>query len=138
MYVTHCSFQWQVGQGKTDKWMLRCLPVVVLRLLKEAADDVRYRKRFQLLFGALLSVVGQSMRNELSKQDEFVRILSAVADKVKAAKDKEVSVVFYTYMWCFIAFISNEGESHVHTQTSVDGHFPITLYYISSELFIVA
>jgi len=62
------------------------------RLLKEAADDVRYRKRFQLLFGALLSVVGQSMRNELSKQDEFVRILSAIADKVKAAKDKEVSI----------------------------------------------
>ena len=66
---------------------------VVVRLLKEAADDVRYRKRFQLLFGALLSVVGQSMRSELSRQDEFVRILSAVADKVKAAKDKEVSVV---------------------------------------------
>jgi len=89
--------------------MLRCLAVVVFRLLKEAADDVRYRKRFQLLFGALLSVVGQSMRNELSKQDEFVRVLSAVADKVKAAKDKEVSVVFYSYMWCFSAFICNEG-----------------------------
>ena len=72
--------------------------MAVLRLLKEAADDVRYRKRFQLLFGALLSVVGQSMRNELSKQDEFVRVLSAVADKVKAAKDKEVSVVFYSCM----------------------------------------
>jgi len=69
---------------------------VVERLLKEAADDVRYRKRFQLLFGALLSVVGQSMRNELSKQDEFVRILSSVADKVKAAKDREVSVTFHS------------------------------------------
>jgi len=61
-------------------------------LLKEAADDVRYRKRFQLLFGALLSVVGKSMRGELSKQDEFVHILSSIADKVKAAKDKEVCV----------------------------------------------
>jgi len=64
---------------------------VCFRLLKEAADDVRYRKRFQLLFGALLSVVGKAMRNELSKQDEFVHILSSVADKVKAAKDREVS-----------------------------------------------
>ena len=44
-----------------------------------------------MLFGALLSVVGKAMRSELSKQDEFVRILSSVADKVKAAKDKEVS-----------------------------------------------
>ena len=68
------------------------------RLLKEAADDVRYRKRFQLLFGALLSVVGKSMRNELSKQDKFVHILSSVADKVKASKDREVQFllcVFY-------------------------------------------
>jgi len=77
------------------------------RLLKEAADDVRYRKRFQLLFGALLSVVGKSMRNELSKQDEFVHILSSVADKVKAAKDKEVLcspvLVFYSEILCSFA-----------------------------------
>jgi len=76
--------------------MLYLLLVLVARLLKEAADDVRYRKRFQLLFGALLSVVGKSMRSELSKQDEFVHVLSAVADKVKAAKDKEVSFSFHS------------------------------------------
>jgi len=72
-------------------------------LLKEAADDVRYRKRFQLLFGALLSVVGKAMRNELSKQDDFVRILSSVADKVKAAKDKEVLFPVYSKILCFFS-----------------------------------
>lgn len=58
-------------------------------LLKEAADDVHFCKRFQLLFGGLLSVVGEAMRSELSKQEEFIRMLSAIADKVKAGKDKE-------------------------------------------------
>jgi len=49
-----------------------------------------------LLFGALLSVVGSAMRAELSKQDVFVQMLSAIADKVKAAKDKEVCIVVYS------------------------------------------
>jgi hypothetical protein len=61
------------------------------RLLKEAADDYRYRKRYQLLFGALLSVVGESMRTEFVKEEDFIKMTSAIADKVKAAKDKEVS-----------------------------------------------
>lgn len=88
--------------------------VGVSRLLKEAADDVRYRKRFQLLFGALLSVVGQSMRCELSKQDEFVRVLSAIADKVKAAKDKEVAVrVFLWVYW----FKSKKGKGCPYSST---------------------
>lgn len=63
------------------------------RLLKEAAGDVHFRKRYQLIFGGLLSVVGKSMRSEISKQEEFIRMLSAIADKVKAGKDKEVSLL---------------------------------------------
>ena len=60
------------------------------RLLKEAADDVRYRKRYQLLFGALLSIVGANMQKEFNKQEDMVKILGAIAEKVKAAKDREV------------------------------------------------
>ena len=60
------------------------------RLLKEAADDIHYRKRYQLMFGALLSVVGKGMRDEFTKQEEFVKMLSAIGDKVKAAKDRDV------------------------------------------------
>jgi hypothetical protein len=63
---------------------------VVLRLLKEAADDEHFRKRFHLMFGGLLSVVGEKMREELAKQEEFIHMLSAIADKVKAGRDKEV------------------------------------------------
>jgi hypothetical protein len=69
---------------------LSAIAVSVFRLLKEAADDVHYRKRFQLLFGGLLSIVGEGMRKELMKQEEFIRMLSAIADKVKAGRDKEV------------------------------------------------
>ena len=59
-------------------------------MLKEAADDVFYRKRFQLVFGAILSVVGQSGREEFAKEEKLVKMLAAIAQKVKAGKDKEV------------------------------------------------
>ncbi len=61
------------------------------RLLKEVAEDMRYRKRYQLLFGALLSVVGAALRHEFSKQEDLTRMLAAIAEKVKAARDKDVS-----------------------------------------------
>lgn len=73
------------------------------RFLKEAAEDVRYRKRYQLLFGALLSVVGQAVRNEFSKQEDLVKMLAAIAEKVKAAKDKEVG--FLDYTWINLAYL---------------------------------
>ena len=64
-----------------------------VRLLKEAAEDVHYRKRYQLLLGALLSVVGQAVRHEFSKQEDLSKMLSSIAEKVKAARDKEVRLV---------------------------------------------
>ena len=67
-------------------------------MLKEAADDTRYRKRYQLVFGALLSVVGEKMRKELSKEEDVVRMFSDVAEKVKAAKEKEVGKVNHEEM----------------------------------------
>ncbi|ELT97555.1 hypothetical protein CAPTEDRAFT_183515 [Capitella teleta] len=76
-------------------------------LLKEAADDYRYRKRYQLLFGALLSVVGESMRTEFVKEEDFIKMTSAIADKVKAAKEKEnVLQKELENMWDFLSHSS--------------------------------
>lgn len=66
--------------------------LLLRRLFKEAADDAKYRKRYQLMFGALLSIVGNSMRLEMTKQEDLVKKFSAIADKVKAARDKDVSI----------------------------------------------
>ena len=66
-------------------------------MLKEAADDTRYRKRYQLLFGALMSLVGNAMREEFSKQEDLCKMLGSVAEKVKAAKDKEVSLIIQNF-----------------------------------------
>ena len=49
------------------------------------------------MFGGLLSIVGEKMRSELSKQEDFVRVLSSIADKVKAGRDKEV-LLLYLFM----------------------------------------
>ena len=43
------------------------------------------------MFGALLSVVGEAGRREFGKEEDLVKMLAAIAEKVKAAKDKEVS-----------------------------------------------
>lgn len=51
---------------------------------------MQYKKRYQLMFGALLSVAGGGMREEFQKQEDLVKMLAAIADKVKASKDKEV------------------------------------------------
>ena len=45
------------------------------------------------MFGALLSVVGESMRREFSKEENTVKMLYAIADKVKAAKERELSLL---------------------------------------------
>ena len=68
------------------------------RLLKEVAENMRYRKRYQLLFGALLSVVGSSLRHEFSKQEDLTRMLAAIAEKVKAARDKDVSILLFRFL----------------------------------------
>lgn len=51
-----------------------------------------FRKRYQLVFGALLSVVGENGRKEFGKEEDLMKLLAAIAEKVKAAKDKEVSI----------------------------------------------
>ncbi|CAH1786121.1 unnamed protein product [Owenia fusiformis] len=58
-------------------------------LLKEAAENVMSRKRYQLMFGALMSIVGKSLRKEFEKQEELVKKLAIIAETVKMAKDKD-------------------------------------------------
>ena len=52
------------------------------------------------MFGALLSVVGAKMRQEFTKQEDLVKMLYAIAEKVKAAKDREVSTGTLFYCRC--------------------------------------
>ena len=42
------------------------------------------------MFGALLSVVGANVRKDYTRQEDLGKMLAAIADKVKASKDKEV------------------------------------------------
>ena len=50
------------------------------------------------MLGALLSVVGHAVRKEFSKQEDLSKMLSSIAEKVKAAKDKEVRLSVYMTM----------------------------------------
>ncbi|XP_013408190.1 phosphatidylinositol 4-phosphate 3-kinase C2 domain-containing subunit alpha-like [Lingula anatina] len=61
-------------------------------LLKEAASDLFYRSRYQLVFGALMSVAGEALCTEFQKQEELARKLGEIADKVKIAKDKDATL----------------------------------------------
>ncbi|XP_064599757.1 phosphatidylinositol 4-phosphate 3-kinase C2 domain-containing subunit alpha-like [Liolophura sinensis] len=58
-------------------------------LLKEAAQDSIYRQRYQLMFGAVMSVSGQALRKEFRKQEELMKLLGTTAEKVKMGRDKE-------------------------------------------------
>ncbi len=86
------------------------------------AENLRYRKRYQLLFGALLSVVGASVRHEFSKQEDLTRMLAAIAEKVKAAREKEVSP---SYSFAFNHYIGGT------TQTS-----NVLLFFIGLSKFL--
>ena len=107
--------------------------VCVFRQLKEAAEDVRYRKRYQLVFGALLSVVGAAMRREFSKQEDLVKMLAAIAEKVKAAKDKEVSGNVLLKRGAHHTTLYNQPLSCSYSQLTTDWR---TLYNSTVALFI--
>ena len=59
------------------------------------------------MFGGLLSIVGEKMRSELSKQEDFVRVLSSIADKVKAGRDKEVLLAYLLVFYSVCTVIYN-------------------------------
>ena len=62
----------------------------VCRLLKGATQDRVYKRRYELMFVALVSVAGEALYQEFMKQEEIVKVLTTTAEKVQAAKDKEV------------------------------------------------
>lgn len=65
------------------------------RLLKGVAgQDATFKRRYELMFVALASVAGDTLYQEFHKQEDLVKILTSVAEKVKNAKDKDVSMQF--------------------------------------------
>jgi phosphatidylinositol-4-phosphate 3-kinase len=56
-----------------------------VRLLKDALHDTQFGTRYEHVLGALLSVGGKGLREELSKQTKLVQLLGGVAEKVRQA-----------------------------------------------------
>ncbi|GFN93851.1 phosphatidylinositol 4-phosphate 3-kinase c2 domain-containing subunit alpha-like [Plakobranchus ocellatus] len=54
-----------------------------------AAQDVTFKRRYELMFVALASVAGDALYQELHKQEELVKLVSSLAEQVKDAKDKD-------------------------------------------------
>lgn len=70
------------------------------RLLKgTAAQDTSYKRRYELMFVALINVSGDPLYQEFRKQEVLVKILTTMGEKVQAAKDKEVSEKKKSLCW---------------------------------------
>nr|KAG5699171.1 hypothetical protein BaRGS_014470 [Batillaria attramentaria] len=54
-----------------------------------AAQDASYKRRYELMFVALASVAGDTLYQEFRKQEDLVKVMTSVAEKVKASKDKD-------------------------------------------------
>ncbi|KAM4018291.1 LOW QUALITY PROTEIN: phosphatidylinositol 4-phosphate 3-kinase C2 domain-containing subunit alpha [Anomaloglossus baeobatrachus] len=54
-------------------------------LLKDALNDPHFGPRYEQILGALLSIVGKGLRQELEKQTRFTQLLGVVAEKVRQA-----------------------------------------------------
>uniref|UniRef100_A0A452RM45 PI3K/PI4K catalytic domain-containing protein n=1 Tax=Ursus americanus TaxID=9643 RepID=A0A452RM45_URSAM len=54
-------------------------------LLKDALHDAQFGARYEHVLGALLSVGGKGLREELLKQTKLVQLLGGVAEKVRQA-----------------------------------------------------
>uniref|UniRef100_A0A8C2W3P5 Phosphatidylinositol 4-phosphate 3-kinase C2 domain-containing subunit alpha n=2 Tax=Chinchilla lanigera TaxID=34839 RepID=A0A8C2W3P5_CHILA len=67
-------------------------------LLKDALNDTQFGSRYEHVLGALLSVGGKRLREELSKQTKLVQLLGGVAEKVKQASGSARQVVLQRSM----------------------------------------
>ncbi|XP_021119514.1 phosphatidylinositol 4-phosphate 3-kinase C2 domain-containing subunit alpha isoform X2 [Heterocephalus glaber] len=67
-------------------------------LLKDALHDTQFGTRYEHVLGALLSIGGKRLREELSKQTKFVQLLGGVAEKVKQASGSARQVVLQRSM----------------------------------------
>ncbi|KAK3611626.1 hypothetical protein CHS0354_018322 [Potamilus streckersoni] len=61
-------------------------------LLKGATQDILYKRRYELMFVALISVAGDALYKEFKKQEKVVKILSQTGESVQKAKDKDVTL----------------------------------------------
>ncbi|XP_064144444.1 phosphatidylinositol 4-phosphate 3-kinase C2 domain-containing subunit alpha isoform X1 [Loxodonta africana] len=62
-------------------------------LLKDALHDAQFGARYEHVLGALLSVGGKGLREELLKQTRLVQLLGGVAEKVRQASGSTRQVV---------------------------------------------
>ncbi|XP_023593337.1 phosphatidylinositol 4-phosphate 3-kinase C2 domain-containing subunit alpha isoform X2 [Trichechus manatus latirostris] len=62
-------------------------------LLKDALHDAQFGARYEHVLGALLSVGGKGLREELLKQTRLVQLLGGVAEKVRQASGSARQVV---------------------------------------------
>nr|KAF6438676.1 phosphatidylinositol-4-phosphate 3-kinase catalytic subunit type 2 alpha [Molossus molossus] len=67
-------------------------------LLKDALHDAQFGARYEHVLGALLSVGGKGLREELLKQTKLVQLLGGVAEKVKQASGSARQVVLQRSM----------------------------------------
>ncbi|XP_023613936.1 phosphatidylinositol 4-phosphate 3-kinase C2 domain-containing subunit alpha isoform X3 [Myotis lucifugus] len=67
-------------------------------LLKDALHDAQFGARYEHVLGALLSVGGKGLREELLKQTKLVQLLGGVAEKVKQASGSARQVVLHRSM----------------------------------------
>uniref|UniRef100_A0A2K5JVD8 Uncharacterized protein n=1 Tax=Colobus angolensis palliatus TaxID=336983 RepID=A0A2K5JVD8_COLAP len=67
-------------------------------LLKDALHDVQFSTRYEHILGALLSVGGKRLREELLKQTKLVQLLGGVAEKVRQASGSARQIVLQRSM----------------------------------------
>ncbi|XP_004711629.1 phosphatidylinositol 4-phosphate 3-kinase C2 domain-containing subunit alpha [Echinops telfairi] len=67
-------------------------------LLKDALHDSQFGTRYEHVLGALLSVGGKGLREELLKQTRLVQLLGGVAEKVRQASGSARQVVLQKSM----------------------------------------
>uniref|UniRef100_A0A8P0P9R1 Phosphatidylinositol 4-phosphate 3-kinase C2 domain-containing subunit alpha n=2 Tax=Canis lupus familiaris TaxID=9615 RepID=A0A8P0P9R1_CANLF len=67
-------------------------------LLKDALHDAQFGARYEHVLGALLSVGGKGLREELLKQTKLVQLLGGVAEKVRQASGSARQVVLQRSM----------------------------------------
>ncbi|VFV28336.1 phosphatidylinositol-4-phosphate 3-kinase c2 [Lynx pardinus] len=67
-------------------------------LLKDALHDAQFGARYEHVLGALLSIGGKGLREELLKQTKLVQLLGGVAEKVRQASGSARQVVLQRSM----------------------------------------
>ncbi len=60
---------------------------IPFRYLKDSLRELQFSQRVQMVLGALLSVCGQGLRDQFTKQEALELTLSQIADQLKPAKD---------------------------------------------------